>query len=61
MQNKSHYELPENDIILIKAINEDDYWLKEFGFKLEQEGKTDNFAIYDKIIEAYLKTDDVKH
>jgi hypothetical protein len=62
MQKKPQYELPENDMIQIKEINEDDYWSKEFGFDLDELNKTDaGPAIYDKIIEAYIKTNDVKH
>jgi len=62
MQKKPQYELPENDMIQIKEINEDDYWSKEFGFDLDELNKTEaGHAIYDKIIEAYIKTNDVKH
>jgi hypothetical protein len=62
MQNKVQYELPEKDIVQIKEINEDEYWAKEFGFDLAELNKTDsNLSIYDKIINAYIKNNEVKH
>ena len=62
MQNKPQYQLPENDLMEIREINEDGYWAKEFGFDLEDSTKPEGgLAIYDKIIEAYIKTNDVKH
>lgn len=62
MQNKVQYELPEKDIVQIKEINEDAYWAKEFGFDLDELNKTEgDLSIYDKIINAYIKTNEVKH
>ena len=61
MQNKVQYDLPEKDIVQIKEINEDGYWAKEFGFDLDELNKTDgDLAIYDKIINAYIKTNEPK-
>jgi len=56
MENKKQIEQPENDMVLIKEINEDSYWAKEYGVSTEpQKNGADLTAIYDKIIESYLK------
>ena len=57
MENKVQIEYPENDIVQIKAINEDTYWSKEYGIPLEYlKNKDYNTGIFDKIVEAHIKT-----
>ena len=46
-----------NEIAEIKEINEDSYWAKEYGISPDEQKKAGHTtAIFDKIIESYLKT-----
>lgn len=55
MENKNQPQTAGSDVIEIKAINEDDYWAKEFDIPADQLKKHDA-NIYDLIVDAHIKT-----
>ncbi|MBS1532847.1 MAG: hypothetical protein JSU01_21265 [Bacteroidetes bacterium] len=55
MENKMQPQKAETDVIEIKAINEDDYWTKEFDIPTDHLKKYDT-SIYDLIADAHIKT-----
>jgi len=57
MENQKKISSPENDMIQIKAINEDTYWSKEYGISSENlKNKDYKTAIFDKIVDAHIKS-----
>jgi len=55
MENNLKRQTDNLDVIEIKAINEDDYWTKEFDIPSD-ELKKHNASIYDLIVDAHIKT-----
>ena len=57
MNSKSQTKRSESDIVQIKAINEDTYWSKEYGISTENlKNKDYQTGIFDKIVDAHIKT-----
>ena len=54
MENKIQ---TNSEIAEIREINEDSYWAKEYGISPDEQRKGGHTAaIFDKIIDSYLKT-----
>ncbi|MFI5159838.1 MAG: hypothetical protein ACHQHN_01105 [Sphingobacteriales bacterium] len=57
MENQAKITSPENDLIQIKAINEDSYWAKEYGISSDVVKNMDyHTGIFDVIVDSHIKT-----
>lgn len=56
MQNQRNNKISPSGIAQLNEISEDGYWSKEYGISMEDLKKDHEHSVYDKIIDAYIKT-----